>query len=125
MFAVIFTVQPKPSRFEEYLALAKALKPELEGIEGFIDAAGFFINAAHEELRGSVIGIKFDGTADFLLGFLKPMSEDVNISGVRIHDQGKWVQHQGALNLRQCFLVASLVNEQMGIPLVSGGVARI
>jgi len=41
MFAVIFTVQPKPSRFEEYLALAKALKPELEGIEGFIDNERF------------------------------------------------------------------------------------
>ena len=41
MFAVIFTVQPKPSRFEEYLALAKALKPELEKIEGFIDNERF------------------------------------------------------------------------------------
>jgi heme-degrading monooxygenase HmoA len=41
MFAVIFTVQPKPSRFEEYLALAKALKPELEKIDGFIDNERF------------------------------------------------------------------------------------
>jgi heme-degrading monooxygenase HmoA len=41
MFAVIFTVQPKPSRFQEYLALAKALKPELEKIDGFIDNERF------------------------------------------------------------------------------------
>jgi len=41
MFAVIFTVQPKRDRFEEYLALAKALKPELEKIEGFIDNERF------------------------------------------------------------------------------------
>jgi heme-degrading monooxygenase HmoA len=41
MFAVIFTVQPKPSRFEEYLALAKALKPELEKIDGFVDNERF------------------------------------------------------------------------------------
>jgi heme-degrading monooxygenase HmoA len=37
MFAVIFVVQPKSSRSEEYLALAKSLKPELEKIDGFID----------------------------------------------------------------------------------------
>jgi heme-degrading monooxygenase HmoA len=41
MFSVIFTVQPKPSRFEEYLAVAKALKPDLERIEGFIDNERF------------------------------------------------------------------------------------
>jgi heme-degrading monooxygenase HmoA len=41
MFAVIFTVQPKPSRFEEYLALAKLLKPELEKIDGFIENERF------------------------------------------------------------------------------------
>jgi heme-degrading monooxygenase HmoA len=41
MFAVIFTVQPKPSRFEEYLSLAKLLKPELEKIDGFIENERF------------------------------------------------------------------------------------
>jgi len=41
MFAVIFTVQPKPGRFEEYLALAKRLKPELEKVDGFIDNERF------------------------------------------------------------------------------------
>src|SRR3981189_140632 len=37
MFAVIFEVQPKPGRFDDYLDLAKSLKPKLEAIEGFID----------------------------------------------------------------------------------------
>src|SRR5215469_9982664 len=37
MFAVIFEVQPKKERFDDYLALAKALKPKLEAIDGFID----------------------------------------------------------------------------------------
>jgi len=41
MFAVIFIVQPKSSRFDEYLALAKSLKPELENIDGFIDNERF------------------------------------------------------------------------------------
>jgi heme-degrading monooxygenase HmoA len=41
MFAVIFVVQPKPDRFEDYLALAKELKPKLEATAGFIDNERF------------------------------------------------------------------------------------
>jgi len=41
MFAVIFEVQPKPERWDEYLDLAKLLKPELERIDGFIDNERF------------------------------------------------------------------------------------
>jgi heme-degrading monooxygenase HmoA len=41
MFAVIFVVQPKEDRFDDYLGLAKLLKPELEKIEGFIDNERF------------------------------------------------------------------------------------
>jgi heme-degrading monooxygenase HmoA len=41
MFAVIFVVQPKPERFDDYLALAKFLKPKLEKIDGFIDNERF------------------------------------------------------------------------------------
>jgi heme-degrading monooxygenase HmoA len=41
MFAVIFEVQPKPERWDEYLALAKLLKPEVERIDGFIDNERF------------------------------------------------------------------------------------
>jgi len=37
MFAVIFAVQPKPGKFNDYLELAKFLKPKLEAIDGFID----------------------------------------------------------------------------------------
>jgi heme-degrading monooxygenase HmoA len=41
MFAVIFEVQPKPERWDDYLALAKELKPKLEAIDGFIDNERF------------------------------------------------------------------------------------
>jgi heme-degrading monooxygenase HmoA len=41
MFAVIFEVQAMPDRFDEYLDLAKQLKPKLEAIEGFIDNERF------------------------------------------------------------------------------------
>jgi heme-degrading monooxygenase HmoA len=41
MFAVIFEVQPKKERKDDYLALAKVLKPELEKIDGFIDNERF------------------------------------------------------------------------------------
>ncbi len=37
MFAVIFEVLPKAERRNDYLDLAKALKPKLEAIDGFID----------------------------------------------------------------------------------------
>src|ERR1700685_1559816 len=41
MFAVIFEVTPKKERKDDYLALAKILKPELEKIDGFIDNERF------------------------------------------------------------------------------------
>ena len=41
MFAVIFEVQPRQGRFDDYLDLAKSLKPKLEAIEGFIDIDRF------------------------------------------------------------------------------------
>lgn len=41
MFAVIFEVQPKPERWDEYLELARSLRPELERIDGFIDNERF------------------------------------------------------------------------------------
>ena len=36
MFAVIFEVQPKPDHWDDYLAVAGSLRPELENIDGFI-----------------------------------------------------------------------------------------
>ncbi len=41
MFAVIFEVQPKPERWDEYLDIAKTLRPSLEAIDGFIDNERF------------------------------------------------------------------------------------
>lgn len=41
MFAVVFEVHPAPGKKEEYLALAKHLKPILESIDGFIDNERF------------------------------------------------------------------------------------
>ena len=37
MFVVIFEVQPRKERWDDYLALAKQLKPKLEAIDGFIE----------------------------------------------------------------------------------------
>jgi heme-degrading monooxygenase HmoA len=36
MFAVVFEVEPKPDRWDDYLALAGSLRPDLEQIDGFI-----------------------------------------------------------------------------------------
>src|ERR1700745_200597 len=41
MFAVIFLVQPKAERWNDYLDLAKYLKPKLEAVDGFIDNERF------------------------------------------------------------------------------------
>ncbi len=41
MYAVIFEVQPKPGRQQDYLDLAARLRPELEKIEGFISVERF------------------------------------------------------------------------------------
>jgi heme-degrading monooxygenase HmoA len=37
VFSVLFEVHPKPDRWEAYLAYAKMLRPDLEGIDGFGD----------------------------------------------------------------------------------------
>jgi len=41
MFAVIFVVEPRSDRWNDYLELAKQLKPTLEAIDGFIDIDRF------------------------------------------------------------------------------------
>jgi heme-degrading monooxygenase HmoA len=41
MFAVIFEVNPRPERWDDYLGYAKQLKPELEKIDGFMDNERF------------------------------------------------------------------------------------
>jgi heme-degrading monooxygenase HmoA len=37
MFSVIFEVQPKTEQWDNYLATATALRPELERVDGFVD----------------------------------------------------------------------------------------
>lgn len=41
MFAVIFEVEPKPGRTEDYLRLAASLRPEVEKIDGFVEIERF------------------------------------------------------------------------------------
>ncbi|AZZ94083.1 antibiotic biosynthesis monooxygenase [Hahella sp. KA22] len=41
MFAVIFELEPKPERKNQYLRLAEDLKPLLENIDGFISIERF------------------------------------------------------------------------------------
>ena len=41
MCVVLFEVWPKPERWDEYLEIARLLRPELEQIEGFIDNERF------------------------------------------------------------------------------------
>jgi heme-degrading monooxygenase HmoA len=44
MFAVIFEVQPRKECWDDYLDLAKQLKPKLEAVDGFIDNERFTSN---------------------------------------------------------------------------------
>lgn len=53
MFAVIFEVTPKQERWDEYLELAKMLKPEIEKIDGFIDNERF----ASQRTKGRVLSL--------------------------------------------------------------------
>jgi heme-degrading monooxygenase HmoA len=41
MYAVIFEVEPEPTRRQEYLDIAARLRPELETIDGFISIERF------------------------------------------------------------------------------------
>lgn len=41
MFAVIFEVEPRPERVDDYLRYAASLRPELERIDGFLDNRRF------------------------------------------------------------------------------------
>jgi heme-degrading monooxygenase HmoA len=53
MFAVIFEVQPKADRWDQYLDLAKYLKPELEKVDGFIDNERF----ASQRTQGRILSL--------------------------------------------------------------------
>jgi heme-degrading monooxygenase HmoA len=53
MFAVIFTVEPKPERWNDYLDLAKFLKSKLVAIDGFIDNDRF----ASKRRQGRILSL--------------------------------------------------------------------
>jgi heme-degrading monooxygenase HmoA len=53
MFVVIFEVQPKAERWNEYLDTAKLLRPELERIDGFLDNERF----KSERTEGRVLSL--------------------------------------------------------------------
>jgi heme-degrading monooxygenase HmoA len=53
MFAVIFEVQPKTERFDDYLDLARQLRPKLEAIDGFFDIDRF----ASKRTAGRVLSL--------------------------------------------------------------------
>ncbi|MGH7097292.1 MAG: antibiotic biosynthesis monooxygenase family protein [Stellaceae bacterium] len=53
MFVVIFTVQPRSGHFDEYLGLARSLRPELEKIDGFIDNERF----ASQRQEGRILSL--------------------------------------------------------------------
>ena len=55
MIAVIFEVEPRPDRREEYLALAASLRPELERIDGFISVERF----ASLTSEGKILSLSF------------------------------------------------------------------
>jgi len=53
MIAVIFEVQPKPERRDDYLAHAASLRPALEAIDGFISVERF----ASGQTEGKVLSL--------------------------------------------------------------------
>ncbi|HUC67992.1 MAG TPA: antibiotic biosynthesis monooxygenase, partial [Stellaceae bacterium] len=55
MYAVIFEVQPKPGRKQDYLDIAAALRPELEKIDGFISIERFQSLAT----EGKILSLSF------------------------------------------------------------------
>src|SRR4051794_35906966 len=50
MFVVIFEVQPKALRWDDYLETARLLRPELERIDGFVDNERFRSRRTEERI---------------------------------------------------------------------------
>jgi heme-degrading monooxygenase HmoA len=53
MFTVIFEVEPRPGKTDDYLRLAASLRPELEKIDGFVEIERF----ASRRRRGRVLSL--------------------------------------------------------------------
>jgi heme-degrading monooxygenase HmoA len=82
MFAVIFLVQPKTERWNDYLDLAKFLKPKLEAVDGFID------NERYESKR----------TQGRLLS-LSTWRDEKAVVRWRTHGEHQGVQEQGRFEI--------------------------
>ena len=55
MYVVIFEVQPRPGREQDYLAIAQQLRTELEHIDGFISIERF----ASLTTEGKILSLSF------------------------------------------------------------------
>lgn len=55
MFVVIFEVEPRPERHQEYLQIATELKSELERIDGFISVERF--SGIHN--KGKILSLSY------------------------------------------------------------------
>src|SRR5262245_48167390 len=53
MFVVIFEVQPRPERWDDYLDTARLLRPEIERIDGFLDNERY----RSEQTEGRVLSL--------------------------------------------------------------------
>ena len=53
MFIVIFEVEPKPDRADEYLKLAQDLRPKVEAIDGFLSVERF----ARDQRQGRLLSL--------------------------------------------------------------------
>jgi heme-degrading monooxygenase HmoA len=60
MFAVIFEVQPKPGREQDYLDIAASLKPDVEQIDGFISVERY----QSMTIPGKLVSVSFWRDAD-------------------------------------------------------------
>ena len=78
MYAVIFEVQPKPGRTQDYLDIAAALKPELEKIDGFISVERF----QSLSTEGKILSLSF-------------WRDETAVRGWREHERHRRAQQRG------------------------------
>jgi heme-degrading monooxygenase HmoA len=92
MFSVIFEVYPKEQRCEEYLALAKHLKPILEKIDGFVDNERFESKRrpgwilSHSTWRDEKSAVRWRTTAEHHMVQEKGRSEILGDYHLRVGD---------------------------------------
>jgi heme-degrading monooxygenase HmoA len=89
MYAVIFEVEPKPGRRQDYLDLAAALRPELEGIDGFISVERFQSLTA----EGKLLSLSF-------------WRDAAAVQRWREHDRHRWAQAKGRAEVFQDYRIS-------------------